>query len=291
MNTKLAITLLTILSTTVATNAFGQVDSKVYSKEITTIKKLESSKDYKRAAIVSAQMARTIADKIEMDSVVADINNKFETHQSEKITKEVNFQGKFSALFGLISGAAKTGYDVSTILVTNPEEVATFSSREKKDFKALQKTLKNYVVKNENDIFHAKIFAAKALQMTSKLDLEDMNEVYSTVTRAAQKVSNISFLGVQNILSCTTTFYPEKRKNSSAKLGGFLLSFKVGEEVVEHAHTESLCDSRSNYFEVREDNIHSVELLIADENLEAQAQNLSLKMVEKEADIYPTWGW
>lgn len=275
----------------ISTSSFATLNLRGYQKNINEINNLEANHDYKSGALKASVLANQIANELKIDQVVSSIDDVLNVKSKEVVTSERNLSGAFNILNGLVSGSGNSNYDTTKILVTNPEEVSDFSNETIVSFEKLQKRLKKYVKRNETDIFYAKILSAKALQLASKMNVEDIPEVYNQVTKTAQRVSRISFLGTQNILNCNTISYAEREEGTSVGLKSFLISFNLEDKTTHHAYEETKCSSSENTTELTEEDLASFDLMTADQSIETQGKALSLKMLEVSAPNYPTWGW
>jgi hypothetical protein len=272
-------------------NSFAKINLSAYQQNIGEIKALEKSQKYKEAAVKASLLSAQIASNIKMDEVVNSVDSVLNIEQEEVVVSHKNESASFRILGGLFSGSLGHNYNTTKIIQTNSEEVYAFSTKKQRSFAKLQKQLKAYIAKNETDIFYSKVFAAKALQLAAKMNVENIQEVYSLVTKTAQQVEVISFLGVQNISECIETNHAARVDGLSASLKGFLLSFNVGDKTTYNAYEETSCENSVNAYKVNENDIASFELRVADENLIIEGKNLSLKMLKATAPTYPTWGW
>lgn len=144
--------------------------------------------------------------------------------------------------------------------------------------------------KHETDLFYAKVFAAKALQLTANLNIEEIKQVYPYVMRAAQKVSNVNFSGFQQITNCVRMDYAERSSGWGLNLTG-LISLSVSESENQYAHREMTCSIEVVPQDLSELALESVELMLSDDLIHEQDKILQLKIVsESEASEYPTWG-
>lgn len=143
---------------------------------------------------------------------------------------------------------------------------------------------------HETELFYAKVFAAKALQLTANLSVEEIKQVYSYVMKTAQKVSYVNFHGFQQITNCVRTDYAERSSGRGLNLTG-LISFSINESEQQHAHRETTCSNEVISQSISELALDSVDLMLVDELIREQDKKLQLKILkESEASEYPTWG-
>ncbi len=261
-----------------------------YNKVVNEIKSLESTGQHQLGAFKAITLANQIAEKIKLDQKVAAIATTLDVRKKEFVTKTDSNSAGFNFL-GLAKISASTSYDVTKIMTLNAEEVEGFGRKEARDLSSLQRDLRSYLEKNESEIYYAKILAAKAIQLATKLDLATISEIQPLLAKTAQRVSQVSFIGVQGVLVCTTVDFAARKDEAGLKIKSLFFSLNLGEETEHFAHQETECASRDNVAQVSESEIYSVDLMLADQSIEAQSEILGLKLLKKEAPVYPTWGW
>jgi hypothetical protein len=279
----------TFIFLNLSTASFASIDQTKYSNVLKDIKQDEQSKNFKVAALKAAGIANQIAAESHFDELIKTMTTALHENREEVITDTSSDHAGFN-IFGLISGSVYKKYDTAKILTTNPEEVQNFSRKAAKDFDRLQKELNKYIKKHETEIFYAKVFSAKSLELTAKISSRDIPQIYNYVTQTAQKMSTVSFSGVQNILKCTSTDYAERSTGEGIKLKILFSSLNLSTKKEHMAYSETICDSTSSTIESSEVISQSTSLMFADETLESAEDTLALKMLEAKAPSFPTWG-
>lgn len=268
-------------------NCFALSD-KEYRQEIEFVNSAEARELYKAGALRAASAANKIAEDSQFDAMVISIDTNLSEQREEVISGTSKGKAGLS-LFGLFSASGSYKFDTVKILTTNADEVDAFSRKEAREFKKLQKKLQKFVRKNEPQVLAAKLFAAKAIELASKLPAAEIAEVYSVVTKAAQRVSKVSFIGLQNVQHCITTDHARSSRRSKVELSALVAWISAEKKETTHAYSETSCESRA--VQVSSVVEGSYELLLADEYLESASDSLSLKILnEAEAPYFPTWG-
>ena len=282
--------LLLVVTVFFTSNSFATVKYKRYQDSVVELEVLEKGNNFKVAALKAAYLAKEIADKSNFDEMVVTMNRTLTEKQEEVVTEDHRAGGSFRILFGLIGGSAHKTYDSAKILTANPKQVEAFTRIKARDFRKLQVKLESYTEKNETELFYAKIFAAKALEMTARLPIDEMSQIYSIVMSAVQRVSYVNFIGFQNITNCIRVDYAERKRSWGISLSG-LIGLSLGESETRRAYRETTCNSETIEHSVSELALNSVDLYLADAILVEQFQKLQLKIVDEvEAPVYPTWG-
>lgn len=272
------------------TSAFGGVNFKKYDASVKELAALETAGQIRFGALKAAALAHQLIDRTGQASVIASVERTFLEKKKEVVTQETSLAASFKLFFGLLGGSAQASWDTAKLLTTNPEDVAMFSSIKARDFSRLQRTLTKHLLKNETELFFAKIFAAKALELTSKLPIEEVSEVYGYVMKSAQLVSAVSFSGFQIVTNCLQVDYADRANGWGIRLKG-LVSVRVGQQSTQNAHQETTCSQEQRESAVEELALNSADLMIADHILREQNQILGMKLVrESTAPMFPTWG-
>lgn len=272
------------------TSALGGVNFRKYDESVKELAALEKAGQIRFGALKAAALAHQLMDQTGQAGVIASVERTFLEKKKEVVTEETSLAASFKLFFGLVGGSAQASWDTAKLLTTNPEEVATYSSIKARDFLRLQKTLMKYLLKNETELFFAKIFAAKAVELTSKLPVEEVSAVYGYVMKSAQLVSAVSFSGFQTVTNCLQIDYADRASGWGIRLKG-LVSVRVGQQSTQIAHQETTCSQEQRESRAEELALNSADLMIADHILKEQNQILGLKLVrESSAPMYPTWG-
>lgn len=256
-------------------------------KTVQEINLLDAQKNYQAAVVKSVLAANQIAEEIKFDEIIVAVTSVLQEEQKEVVTSTSNAEAGFN-LFGLISASGQRKYDATKILLTNPEEVAAFSHQQADEFKTLQKKIKAYVKKNETKIIEAKMFAARALQLTNKLPVDQISQIYAMAAKTAQRVSIVSFEGSQNIIHCTRLKHERSSNSTKVKFGMFFSWLSAEESTKHHSYTERSCETSTVNVSVVADS--SYDLMLADQSISDEMDKLSLKLLKVEAPYYPTWG-
>lgn len=281
---------LSILTLAATTSSFAAIKHRKYAPVLTEITALEQAGDLRAAALTAAIEAQTLADRGGFDEIVSSIETKLQENREEVVTESVRRGAGFSILFGLLGGSAHQNYDIARILTTNPSTVARFTSMKETQFRRLQGKIQAHAQKNETELFYAKALTAKALQVAAGLPHEELKEIYGYLTETAQRVSRVSFLGLQNITSCTQTDYAQRSRSWGVALSG-IISFNIGESHNQNPYRETTCNRTTVTASESELALRSVDIMLADQALQLALSRLSLKMFdEATAPIYPTWG-
>lgn len=269
--------------------SFNAMASRQDKAAIKAISDLEESGDFVSASRLAAGHALARYEAVGLDTTVASMTTELIKRDREVITQQTRMGGSLS-IFGLISIKGKAHYDVAKIINTNPRDVARFSQIEERDFMKLQKKIKKLTLKHEDDLIFVKVMAAKALELAGKAETEDLVELYPQLARVAQKVSQVSFTGIQNVLSCTVTDYADRSQGARLKVRVLFISLKLSASQEQPAHTRSTCSNREVTVSRDAFTETSSALQSADYELERQGKILSLKMfTDVEAEYYPTW--
>lgn len=281
-----------IISFALLTTLNVQASSKSYEKMLKEIKALETSGNYKRGSLQAAIYANQIAESSGFDGVVRSIENTFTENREEVLASHHEMNGGFSFFMGLLgSGSADLSYDVTRIVTTNSDEVEKFSKLKNKNFKRLQSQLKAYVAKHESSMIYAKLLAAKSFELSAVLEVESLLEIYPYITRVAQRVSAINFLGNQNVTNCINTNHSRKESKQGFDISLIFVSFDFSQTDVEEAYQERKCELSSVETSVSEFALNSMDLMTADRALQLFGKVLGLKMFSDiSAPTYPKWG-
>lgn len=161
--------------------------------------------------LVNSQL-RAIYQKIQVGQVVAQVNTrqlaKFDEVITERYREKISYGSSWSAHYGFnyAGGGANyshsSGHDTSKIIAGNPQATAEFSSEERRDFAKLQKQLQSYIGKNEGAIIQMLLLGARASYLAYQLEQAGLSLREDEITDTVEMVSNVYFLGVQNVTRC-----------------------------------------------------------------------------------------
>lgn len=267
------------------------VDANKYQAVAAEIMQMEKNQQYEGAAMKSLLAANEIADQAQLDQAVESISLTVNEIQQEVITRTSSQKTGLSFFFGLFDGSASQTYNATRIITANPQEVAAFNQKQVASFQGLQRKLGAYFKQNESAIYNAKVFAAKALQLTAKADLEQIHALYPLVMKTAQRVSRIGFTGEQILRSCVTVQHAAYTNGAFVSIAGWFLSGFASDQTEYHSYEESSCQTAIRQAKVVEDQFLSVLLIMADRSLRNNSRALSLKVLQTEtAPEYMTWG-
>lgn len=259
-------------------------------KSIDDIIALEASGDLKRGSLVAARYALERYEKIGFEKEAISVTTELIRKNREIIAEESHTGGKVS-FFGIFSIKGGYHYDVAKIVNTNPREVARFSTTLERDFEKLQKKIRKLTVKHQDDLIFSKVMAAKSLELANKLSISELQEIYPVISRVAQKMTNLNFLGIQNVLNCTNTRYADRSSGAKLKIRFLLFSLKLAKGKEQNAHTEKVCSSEERSVAMDPFLDSTSALQSADAALSSYGQAVSMKLfTEVEAEYYPTWG-
>mgnify|MGYP001578919577 FL=1 len=224
--------------------------------------------------------------------MISSVENTLNEKRQEVVTENNSQSGAFSILFGLLSGSGHRNWDVAKIMTTNAAEVSQFNRRQAEDFKELKANLISYFKDNELAIVYAKVMAAKSLQLAVNISNDSFNSILPLVKKTAQRVAQFSFLGVQEVSTCTTTNYADRSSDVGIAVSSFLLSFSFSDSEKKHAYEETICSSPlTRTIGVSESQTFLGRVVLADMVLKTQSRALSLReLATSTAPEYPTWG-
>ena len=251
---------------------------------------LETAGDLKRSSLVAAGYAIERYESVGFDKEVAAVTTELLKKNREVITEETRAGGKLS-FFGIFSIKGGFHYDAAKIVNTNPREVARFSSMQERDFAKLQNKIRKLTVKHQDDLLFAKVMAAKSLELANKVEIVELQEIYPVISRVAQKMMNVSFLGIQNVLSCTNTQYADRSKGAKLKVRFLFFKLNLAGEQNQNAHTEKVCSTQELQAKMDSFVDSSSALQSADESLRFYERAVSTRLfTDVEAEYYPSWG-
>ncbi len=219
--------------------------------------------------LVNSQL-RSHYQKIGVGQVVAQVNTrqlaKFDEVITEKYRESSSRSSQSGMTFGFNSASSSTnyshssGYDSSKIIPTNPEAVANFSANERRDFGKVQQQLQSYLNKNENTIVQMLLLGTRASYLAYQLELQGLNLREEDVTDTVEMVSNVYFLGVQNVSRCVQINYAGSKDYSQTTTGssfsanaGWWAHFASSSSYthsasLEHvSHSITTCDASQNW--------------------------------------------
>jgi hypothetical protein len=269
-------------------SSMASINKKKYDREISEIARLEKDQNFRKGIIIAASLANSIAREAHFDEMITSIGATLTTKENEVVTNGESTQAGFN-FFGLISGKFSEGYDVAEIVISNPEEVEAFNSIKAGNLLKLQRNLKSYLTKNETSLFYSKLFATKALQLALKIPFEETTDIQNVLLKTVQRVSMVSFLGVQNIMNCTQTDYANRTSGWGLNIKGFI-AFGLSDQEKQYAHQVKSCQSSTENASMVEAMLNSADLMLIDQTLSTSRKKLEMKMImESEAPAYPSW--
>ncbi len=274
-----------------ATQSMAGVNFRKLDSTIAIINELEVRGQYQSAALTAASTANSVAQEIGIDKTVAQVTTTLNEIRQETIVETKKQAAGFSFLLGLISGSASSSYDVTKMITVNPEEVEGFTTKTANDFRRLQGQLKTYVKDNESALFYAKVLAAKALQLTEKMDIDQLIAVRGTIMKSVQFIKQVQFAGTQTVNRCLTMNYVDRENSLGIAISGLFLSLNYSQSDVQHAHNEKSCSTSANSGITSESQWTSPKLMSADLKISMFEKAMDLRLVgERHAPSYPTWG-
>ena len=219
--------------------------------------------------LVNSQL-RSLYQKIGVGQVVAQVNTrqlaKFNEVITEKYRENTSRSSSSSASIGLSSARSSayydhsSGYNSSIITASNPQATADFSIDERRDFGKLQSRLQTYLNKNENTIVQMLLLGTRASFLAYQLELQGLNLREEDVTDTVEMVSNVYFLGVQNVSRCVQINYAGSKDYSQTSTGsnfsanaGWWAHFASSTSYthsasLEHvSHSVTTCDASQNW--------------------------------------------
>lgn len=274
---------------------FASYSLEKHQDQIRQVNKLEKSGSILDALFVAKAASEEIIANLNVGGVVSSIDSQLNEIRNEiivsKHSSKINFSF-FSLILGPVTGSASRKWDTTKIITANPDDVAEFPTKIASDFRVLKENLVKYVRDNELALVYAKVFAAKAVQLSTLISVEERASLRSSIHTLVQQSQLMNFLGVQSILSCVTTNYTNRSNSSSFNMTG--LFFKIGAESNSDylAHSVKTCDPAiSKYAEVNEMVAASANIYKADMLIKHYYKQFGLKEVMDSPDyFYPTWG-
>lgn len=265
------------------------LDLSAQQETLKTVLILEKEGHIQEALSHSANMVEQLIFDLKVDQMVVSIDSQLEEIRNEVIVSQHSRQTELRLFFGLLPiFSADKKWDTAKIITLNPEAVAGFPTKVALDFKKLQKNLKEYVKENELGIVYLKAFAAKTVELATKLDSKNRMQLSSLVHTIVQKAQLLTFEGGQSISHCITTNYANRESSEHLSI---LASFKYGASDKLLAHSEKQCTYSSNSTKVSEVEFISANIYTVDLILKHYNEKLGLmELQESAAPYYPTWG-
>ena len=219
--------------------------------------------------LVNSQL-RSLYQKIGVGQVVAQVNTRqlaqFNEVITEKYRESTSSSSRSSLSLGFNSASSSanynhsSGYDNSKIIATNPEAVANFGVDERRDFGKVQQQLQIYLNKNENAIVQMLLLGTRASYLAYQLELQGLSLREEELTDTIEMVSNVYFLGVQNVSRCVQINYAGSKTynrttadSSFAVNAGWWAHF-AGSSNYSHStsleyisHSVTTCDASQNW--------------------------------------------
>ncbi len=272
-------------------SGYTKIKHRKYKDVLVQINELEESNKIDHAILVAITNANKIVAKNGFSEVVRATNNFLQEYKKEVVTQTDSDGFSFSFLFGLFSGNFGRSIDMTTFVTTNQKDVSRFPNKVEKSYRKLKKKLLKFVSKKETELFYAKVLTAKAYDLITKLDIEEIRSYKVMLDQTFLKVTTVEFLGKQSITKCTQTRYANKESNLNASLSSFILSFDFESNKNQHAYTDNNCESEEFNLRVDESMIFSSDLAIADNAIKMARKKLEFKiLIEAQAPDYPNWG-
>lgn len=261
-----------------------------YNQTVEQVMTLEKNNQYSEAAMLALASSIKISEDIGYDQIVRTTISTLNNIQQEVVTETKSGAGKFSILFGLIGGSASGSIDYTDFITANPEEVAQFPTKVRTDFSDLKNGLRSFFDEYQQELFYSKIFMAKALQLSVKIDSGSDAELKSQIKKQAQYVSKISFKGTHVINSCTTKKYLEKTNGFGISITGLLISLDLSASENHKAYAKTECSLESHQISISEMDLGYYQLRLAEKLLQENLRSFELKQtVYGKAPYYPTW--
>lgn len=264
-------------------------------ESIKTILELEKEGRLQEALLTSASAADLLANDLKVDQIAARVDSHLNEIRNEVVVSKHSDNRGLSLFFGLLPiFSYNRKWDTAKILTANPEAVAAFPAKVSSDFQKLQKNLTEYVKENELGLVYIKAFAAKTVELATRLNSNDRTKLTPLVHSIVQKAQLLTFWGAQSISHCITTNYTHRKNSENVSM---LLSFRLGltghfKKINEQmAHTEKACTHSSAKTKVSEIELISAKIFIVDSILKQYNEKLGLMEIqESKAPYYPTWG-
>lgn len=287
---KFNLKIIFILALLTTQSAFAKVDLEDYQSTLTEINSLESKGSYVEAALLAQKASIEISQGLGVDGVISSIELAFSEIQNEVVTEKYSFGLGGSILFGLLGIQLGKSWDVARIITANPEGIKQFERDQRRALGKLQQNLVGYIEKNELALVYSKVLAAKALQLTGKMDANSLQTILPLVKKAAAFAGSITFLGSQEVTYCTTTNYADRSALEFLNITG-IISFNHKDSKEQKAFTETRCQDQSRLVSVKESDLLLGKLYFADKILQNEAKLLSFREMQTlNAPDYPTWG-
>lgn len=285
---KWILSVLVVQGLTLQAHAWGKSDDAIEKAEV--IASLEKQGDLRNAALQASVAAMNISQSIGSERVVAQVESRLDEIRNEVVTAEYSGKASFSLFFGLFSGKVKGSYNVTELLVANPREVDGFPAKVQRDLARLRSDLLSYLQKNEAELANMKLFAAKGLDLASRLDSSNRAAVLPYVLKAKQLAQRFTVYGMQTVSHCITTNHAKTKNELGFKLNLLFVKLKFSGTEKNKAYSETSCESSSAMTSVNEAALLSPALINADLLLAQYDQSLGLSQLTQEAPYYPTWG-
>jgi hypothetical protein len=104
-------------------------------------------------------------------------------------------------------------------------------------------------------------------------------------------MTNVSFLGVQNVLSCTNTQYADRSRGARVKVRVLFSQLSLSGEQNQRAHTEKVCTTQELQASLDSFVNSSSALQSADESVRFYSRAVSMRLfTDVEAEYFPSWG-
>lgn len=283
-----------ILLLTMQSYAKG-LDLTPQQESIKTILELEKEGRLQEAFLVSASASEQLISDLKVDQIAVSIDSQLDEIRNEVVISQHSEERGLSLFWGLLPiFSSNRKWDTAKIVTVNPQEVAAFPAKVASDFQKLQKNLTEYVKENELGLVYIKAFAAKTVELATRLNIKNRTQLASLVHSVVQKAQLLTFWGAQSISHCITTNYAHREKSQKIKMLlslDLLLTGHYNSNDKQLAYTEKQCSQSSAKAKVSEVEFISARIFIVDSALKHYNEKLGLMEIqESKAPYYPTWG-
>lgn len=271
----------------------------------------------------TARQIREIHRKLGVNSVVQTINTTLTEVRNETVTEKFankhssSIGGSGSGLFGLLfsgsfgsSNESSSKWDVTKVLVQNPEEVATFNHRVRSELSGLQSQMLQYLDKNESDLIRLKelcvVNLAQAFQLMQDPKFQQATDprFLQELATTARIATELTFHGQQVVTRCVQTNFAarvregESKSNQNAGFRLLFLDFSASSSSYNYSyweqvpHSDKSCSSSTNQISITPENtVFFVNLSYLDRMVEGWLKAVNVaRLAVKDQVYYPTWG-
>ncbi len=252
-----------VLSSLVTTTALANTNLSI--ARISEVEALAQQKNYLSAYIQSVQTMNELHESAKVGQVVKEIEYTFTKIIDEVITgrKEISmsflnplsfFVPDIMSLTGLrqimgwSKGSMSYTYDLTKMIVRNPEESAKVKFEEDKRFDQLRREVLHYISQNMDSLLLMKLMAAKSLDYMSKAMQQGHRFSEAEILHIAKSSLELHFLGRLMVTHCVKTNYANKKSTrtqsgSTGILDKVLSTFSITQINQQFAHSVKTCES------------------------------------------------